>query len=257
MKNTKTSNLTKSKLIFFSVSLTLVLFSLLFVNDLQAKRESYYYVILKTTAGDITLRLYNETPLHRDNFVKLAKNGFYNGVLFHRVIDNFMIQSGDPDSKAKEKGKLYGDGGPGYNIPAEIIPGIYHKKGVLAAAREGDNVNPKRESGGSQFYIVKGKVFDEQALKASEDRINSRNAANKITDIHTIPPKWREIYKTKGGTPHLDTQYTVFGELVQGADVVEKISVTKTDSNDRPLEDIYIISTKVTKSRKLKTEESN
>ena len=257
MKNTKTSNLTKSKLIFFSVSLTLVLFSLLFVNELQAKRESYYYVTLKTTAGDITLRLYNETPLHRDNFVKLAKSGFYNGVLFHRVIDNFMIQSGDPDSKAKEKGKLYGDGGPGYNIPAEIIPGIYHKKGVLAAAREGDNVNPKRESGGSQFYIVKGKVFDEQTLKASEDRINSRNAANKITDIHTIPPKWREIYKTKGGTPHLDTQYTVFGELVQGADVVEKISVTKTDSNDRPLEDIYIISTKVTKSRKLKTEESN
>jgi peptidyl-prolyl cis-trans isomerase B (cyclophilin B) len=257
MKNTKTSNLTKSKLIFFSVSLTLVLFSLVFVNDLQAKRESYYYVILKTTAGDITVRLYNETPLHRDNFVKLAKNGFYNGVLFHRVIDNFMIQSGDPDSKAKEKGKLYGDGGPGYNIPAEIIPGIYHKKGVLAAAREGDSINPKRESGGSQLYIVKGKVFDEQALKASEDRINSRNAANKITDIHTIPPKWREIYKTKGGTPHLDTQYTVFGELVQGADVVEKISVTKTDSNDRPLEDIYIISTKVTKSRKLKTEESN
>lgn len=255
MKNTKASNLNRSKLIFLSFFLTLFFSSLLFVNNLQAKRETFFYVTLNTTAGDITLRLYNETPLHRDNFVKLSKSGFYNGVLFHRVIDNFMIQSGDPDSKAKEKGKLYGDGGPGYTIPAEIVPGIYHKKGVLAAAREGDSVNPKRESGGSQFYIVKGKVFDEQTLQVAQDRINSRNAANKITEIHTIPPKWREIYKTKGGTPHLDTQYTVFGELVKGADVVEKISVTKTDSNDRPLEDIYIISTKITKSRKLKTEE--
>ena len=222
-------------------------------TDNYARRLTYYYVTLKTTSGEITLRLYNETPLHRDNFVKLAKSGFFNGIIFHRVIDNFMIQSGDPDSKAREKGKLYGDGGPGYDLPAEIVPGIYHKKGVLAAAREGDNVNPDRKSSGSQFYIVKGKVFNDETLKTVEERINSRNAANNIKKIHTIPDEWREIYKTVGGTPHLDTQYTVFGELISGSDVVEKISATKTDKNDRPLEDIVILSAKVKKSGKFKT----
>lgn len=236
---------------FLTVTFTLLM--LLICTDNFAKKTTYYYVTLKTTSGEITLRLYNETPLHRDNFIKLAKSGFFNGIIFHRVIDNFMIQSGDPDSKAREKGKLYGDGGPGYDLPAEIIPGIYHKKGVLAAAREGDNVNPERKSSGSQFYIVKGKVFNDETLKTVEERINSRNAANNIKKTHTIPDEWREIYKTVGGTPHLDTQYTVFGELVSGSEVVERISATKTDKNDRPLEDIVILSVKVKKSGKLKT----
>ncbi len=236
---------------FLTVTFTLLM--LLICTDNFAKKTTYYYVTLKTTSGEITLRLYNETPLHRDNFIKLAKSGFFNGIIFHRVIDNFMIQSGDPDSKAREKGKLYGDGGPGYDLPAEIIPGIYHKKGVLAAAREGDNVNPERKSSGSQFYIVKGKVFNDETLKTVEERINSRNAANNIKKTHTIPEEWREIYKTVGGTPHLDTQYTVFGELVSGSEVVERISATKTDKNDRPLEDIVILSVKVKKSGKLKT----
>lgn len=238
-----------------SVYLTVIItFVMLIVStDNYAKRTTYYYVTLKTTSGDITLRLYNETPIHRDNFVKLAKSGFFNGIIFHRVIDNFMIQSGDPDSKAREKGKLYGDGGPGYDLPAEIVPGIYHKKGVLAAARESDNVNPDRKSSGSQFYIVKGKVFNDESLKTVEERINSRNAANNIKTIHTIPQEWREIYKSIGGTPHLDTQYTVFGELISGSDVVEKISATKTDKNDRPLEDIVILSVKVKKTGKFKT----
>ncbi len=236
---------------FLTVTFTLLM--LLICTDNFAKKTTYYYVTLKTTSGEITLRLYNETPLHRDNFIKLAKSGFFNGIIFHRVIDNFMIQSGDPDSKAREKGKLYGDGGPGYDLPAEIIPGIYHKKGVLAAAREGDNVNPERKSSGSQFYIVKGKVFNDETLKTVEERINSRNAANNIKKTHTIPDEWREIYKTVGGTPHLDTQYTVFGELLSGSEVVERISATKTDKNDRPLEDIVILSVKVKKSGKLKT----
>lgn len=236
---------------FLTVTFTLLM--LLICTDNFAKKTTYYYVTLKTASGEITLRLYNETPLHRDNFIKLAKSGFFNGIIFHRVIDNFMIQSGDPDSKAREKGKLYGDGGPGYDLPAEIIPGIYHKKGVLAAAREGDNVNPERKSSGSQFYIVKGKVFNDETLKTVEERINSRNAANNIKKTHTIPEEWREIYKTVGGTPHLDTQYTVFGELVSGSEVVERISATKTDKNDRPLEDIVILSVKVKKSGKLKT----
>jgi len=236
---------------FLTVTFTLLM--LLICTDNFAKKTTYYYVTLKTTSGEITLRLYNETSLHRDNFIKLAKSGFFNGIIFHRVIDNFMIQSGDPDSKAREKGKLYGDGGPGYDLPAEIIPGIYHKKGVLAAAREGDNVNPERKSSGSQFYIVKGKVFNDETLKTVEERINSRNAANNIKKTHTIPEEWREIYKTVGGTPHLDTQYTVFGELVSGSEVVERISATKTDKNDRPLEDIVILSVKVKKSGKLKT----
>lgn len=166
---------------FLTVTFTLLM--LLICTDNFAKKTTYYYVTLKTTSGEITLRLYNETPLHRDNFIKLAKSGFFNGIIFHRVIDNFMIQSGDPDSKAREKGKLYGDGGPGYDLPAEIIPGIYHKKGVLAAAREGDNVNPERKSSGSQFYIVKGKVFNDETLKTVEERINSRNAANNIKKL--------------------------------------------------------------------------
>ena len=230
----------------------IILFLIMTGTNVQAKREMHYYITLNTNVGEITFRLYNQTPLHRDNYLKLVKVRFYDGTLFHRVIDNFMIQTGDPDSKAKESGKLYGNGGPGYDLPAEIIPGLYHKRGVVASAREGDSVNPDRKSSGSQFYIVKGKVFDDEGLKTVENRINSRNVANNIQTVHTIPDEWRDIYKTVGGTPHLDTQYTVFGEVIQGYEIVEKISGVPTDSNDRPIEDIIILSAKIKKSRKLK-----
>ncbi|HCV15028.1 MAG TPA: peptidylprolyl isomerase [Rikenellaceae bacterium] len=230
----------------------IILFLIMTGTNMLAKRDMYNYITLYTNVGEITFRLYNQTPLHRDNFIKLVKGRFFDGILFHRVIDNFMIQTGDPDSKAKEAGKLYGNGGPGYDLPAEIIPGLYHKRGVVAAAREGDSVNPERKSSGSQFYIVKGKVFDDEGLKTVENRINSRNAANNIQGEHTIPDEWRDIYKTVGGTPHLDTQYTVFGEVIHGYDIVETISGKSTDSNDRPVEDIIILSVKIKKSRKLK-----
>ncbi len=228
--------------------------SILFLSsaNLLAKRDKHFYITLETNQGKITFRLYNQTPAHRDNFVKLAKKGFYTGVLFHRVIDNFMIQSGDPDSKARETGKLYGNGGPGYDLPAEIIPGLYHKRGVIAAAREGDSENPQRYSSGSQFYIVKGKVFDDEGIKSVEERINTRNSANNITLKHKIPDDWREIYKTIGGTPHLDTQYTVFGEVTDGLEIVDKISSLQTDDNDRPVEDVVILSVKIKKYRKLR-----
>jgi peptidyl-prolyl cis-trans isomerase B (cyclophilin B) len=215
-------------------------------------QEKYYYVTIKTTAGDIQVKLYNETPLHRDNFVSLCKTKYFDGVLFHRVIDNFMIQSGDPDSKSKEPGKLYGDGGPSYTVPAEFqTPEIFHKRGSLAAAREGDRVNPERASSGSQFYLVKGRVYDDdEALNAQAARINQRNAAVGIESDYTLSAEQRKTYKSVGGTPHLDSQYTVFGEIVTGYEVVEKISTVETDTNDRPLIDVWIISTKVRAKRK-------
>ena len=199
--------------------------------------------------GEITVKLSNETPIHRDNFVKLVKQKYFDGILFHRVIDNFMIQSGDPDSKAKEPQKLYGDGGPGYDLPAEIVPELFHKKGVLAAAREGDDVNPKRKSSASQFFIVKGRIFDDEGLNAQEERVNKRNKALNIEVPYKMSKERREVYKTIGGTPHLDTQYTVFGEVVKGIEIVDKISSVKTDKNDRPLEDVCIISTKLSKRK--------
>jgi len=232
----------------------LIIMTLTSVNS-YGKRATHYYATLKTSYGELVIKLYNETPLHRDNFVKLAKNGFYNGIIFHRVIDNFMIQCGDPESKARKKGELYGNGGPGYNIPAEIVPGLYHKKGVIAAARMGDDVNPNRESSGSQFYIVKGKIFNDETLSSAIERVNKRNSANKVTPLHTqhtLSDEWRELYKTEGGTPHLDTQYTVFGEVISGYEIVEMISEVKTDKNDRPEEDILIISIKIRKSSRLK-----
>ena len=208
-----------------------------------------YFVTIKTTMGEITVKLNNETPIHRDNFVKLVKQKYFDGILFHRIIDNFMIQSGDPDSKGREPQKLYGDGGPGYDLPAEIVSELFHKKGVLAAAREGDDVNPKRNSSASQFYIVKGKIFDDEGLNAQEERVNKRNKALNIEVPYKMSKERREIYKTIGGTPHLDTQYTVFGEVVKGIEIVDKISSVKTDKNDRPLEDVWIISTKLSKRK--------
>lgn len=240
-------------------------------------------VELKTTLGDIYVDLYNDTPLHRANFLKLVGEGFYDGVLFHRVIDNFMVQTGDPKSKAASAGQQLGEGDPGYTIEAEIeYPRHYHKYGALAAARTGDAVNPEKRSSGSQFYIVTGRKHSERQMEAMEEKqINQQmqsyfqNLAMQYRDSiqsmqkagdqeglealrqkliketeenvkpSRLPENIKSDYATIGGTPHLDGGYTVFGEVLKGMDVVEKIQKAETDSSDRPTEDIRIISAKV------------
>jgi len=187
-------------------------------------------VLIETNKGNITIMLYDETPQHRDNFIKLVNDGFYEGLLFHRVINHFMIQGGDPDSKDAKPKTVLGGGGPGYNVPAEFVSKYYHKKGALAAAREGDNVNPNKESSGSQFYIVHGRTFSDNDLDNIETRMNKN-----FTD------EQRETYKTKGGSPHLDGDYTVFGEVIEGLDIIDKIAAVRVGKNDRPIEDVIII----------------
>ena len=184
-------------------------------------------VLISTSFGDMVVELYNETPQHRDNFVKLVKERFYDGTLFHRIIPNFMIQGGDPDSKGAAPNIQLGNGGPGYTIPAELVDGLYHKKGVLAAARLGDAVNPKKESSGSQFYIVQGQVFTVEKLRSFGVR-----SGKKYTEEQT------KTYGTIGGTPHLDGAYTVFGEVVKGLEVIELIANLKRDKYNRPLKDV-------------------
>ena len=242
-------------------------------------------VKIETTVGDIEVKLYNETPKHRDNFIKLVKDGVYEGTLFHRVIKDFMIQAGDPDSKNAPKGKMLGTGDVGYTVPAEFVyPKYFHKKGALSAARQGDNVNPKKESSGCQFYIVTGKVFNDSTLLGMESQMNENkinvifntlaqkhmkeiykmrkaNDENGLYDLQEklfaeaqemaakqpefhFTPEQIEAYTTVGGTPHLDGEYTVFGEVVKGQDIVDKIQQVKTDRSDRPEEDVKI--TKVT-----------
>lgn len=191
-------------------------------------------VLMQTTMGDVCLELCDETPQHRDNFVKLVSEGYFDGVLFHRVIENFMIQGGDPDSRTAQPGQFLGDGGPDYTIPAEFrYPALFHKRGALAAAREGDAVNPEMASSGSQFYIVWGKVFTDEELDKMQERIHNRVQ---------FEGEVRETYKTLGGTPHLDGAYTVFGYVTEGLEVVEAIQKVATDENDRPTEDVRIIS---------------
>ena len=232
-------------------------------------------VKIETTLGDITVRLYDETPIHRDNFVKLVKEGYYDGTLFHRVIKDFMIQGGDPDSKGAPAGKMLGVGGPDYTLEAEIKDNLYHKRGALAAARQGDEVNPERRSSGSQFYIVWGQVYKENQLnqlgkqirmqkvqdafnalaKARREEImqmrRERNRAglqelqdqliaeaeNKVGK-QGLTDEQMQLYSTVGGTPHLDGQYTVFGEVEEGLNVVEQIQNTATGRADRPTNDI-------------------
>jgi len=237
-------------------------------------------VELKTSMGDIVLELSNETPLHRDNFVKLVNKGYFNGMLFHRVINNFGIQSGDPDSKNAKPGEALGNGGPGYTIPAEIKPDLFNKRGAILAAR--DN-NPERASSGSQFFIVKGKIQTNSTLARSEERINQWLTENAFVNdpanraIHdslqnailaeneeevmkwadsiqlgaqsytpaqkySIPESHRQVYKTLGGVPHLDQNYTVFGEVTEGMNIVDSIAIQPVDSLDRPLNDVQIIS---------------
>ena len=193
-------------------------------------------VKINTTEGEIIVRLYDETPKHRDNFIKLAKEGYYDGTLFHRVIKDFMIQGGDPNSKDAPAGKMLGTGGPGYTVPAEFVyPQLFHKRGALSAARQGDEVNPKRESSGSQFYIVWGKRYSGNMMDDVEERI-ARNTGNLIS----FPQEVRDAYFQYGGTPHLDGQYAAFGHVVEGIEVVDKIANSKTNFRDKPLEDVVI-----------------
>lgn len=236
---------------------------------------------IKTTLGDIVARLYDETPLHRENFIKLAKDGFFDGTIFHRVIKDFMIQGGDPDSKGAPAGKSLGSGGPGYNIPAEFVyPSLFHKRGALSAARLADQVNPQRESSGSQFYIVWGKKYNEAELRQMEkqmalqqeqsifdklvaehrtqilnlrknrdhaglqelqdDLVAQTKAQSQLLAKPAFTPEQKVAYTTLGGTPFLDNQYTVFGDVEQGLDVVEKIQNVETSRGDRPKNDVSI-----------------
>ena len=200
-------------------------------------------VLLETTMGNIRIALYDETPQHRDNFLKLTKMGSYDSLLFHRVIKDFMVQSGDIFSKNAKPGQLLGMGDYDYTQEPEFrLPKIFHRRGVVAAAREGDEKNPERRSGASQFYIVWGKIYDDRRLDYTQTKLDSiTNGAVQLT------PEMREVYKTIGGTPHLDGQYTVFGEVTEGLDLIEKMQLLETDKNDRPLEDIRILKATVTK----------
>ena len=206
------------------------------------KKDRKKDVKLETSMGNIIIRLSDSTPLHRDNFLKLVKTGYYDGVLFHRVIQNFMIQSGDPDSKTAAAGVPLGNGGPAYRVPAEFRSTLFHKRGVIAAAR---NDNPEKVSSGSQFYITKGKIFTDGAL----DTLETTRLRRKIPADH------RQVYKTVGGVPHLDQLYTIFGEVVSGMEVVDAISAVKTSAGadrDRPLEDVRIIKATLVKRKKHK-----
>lgn len=242
-------------------------------------------VLLKTTMGDITILLYGDTPRHTENFVKLVKSGFYDGLLFHRVINDFMIQGGDPDSREAAKGKMLGEGDTNYQIDAEIdFPKHFHHRGAIAAARQGDAVNPEKKSSGSQFYIVTGRKFspgqldamehkavmkkkqevfdrlsveyrdsimamrrnrDQAGLDALRDKLAEETERLTANDSTFFTPEQRDMYVREGGTPHLDGAYTVYGRVISGMDVVDKIQQVETDGNDRPTEDVRIISATV------------
>lgn len=229
------------KLTLALISLSLALISVAQKDSTLKKKDRKRDVLIQTNYGDIIVRLSDSTPLHRDNFLKLVKVGFYDSVLFHRVIQNFMIQGGDPNSKNAPAGQPLGSGGPGYRIPAEFRPSLFHKKGVIAAAR--DN-NPEKASSGSQFYIVQGKIYSDAGLDSLETfRLQGRK----------IPAEQRSVYKTQGGVPHLDQGYTVYGEVVKGQEVVDKIAAVQTSKatdRDRPLEDVKIIKAKLIKRKK-------
>lgn len=245
------------------------------------ENEKRTLVKLETTMGNITVTLYNETPKHRDNFIKLVKEGVYDSTLFHRVIKQFMIQAGDPDSKNASDTAMLGSGDVGYTIPAEFNPKFFHKKGVLAAARQGDDVNPEKASSGCQFYIVTGRKFTEPQLLGMENKINEQReealfdslARQHMKEIYkmrkagdnagllelqdTLEAQARELadkeekfrftpeqikaYSTIGGAPHLDGSYTVFGEVTEGMEVVDNIEIAKTNRADRPIENIRIL----------------
>lgn len=236
------------------------LFSVLFVLSAGVERTAakktlvvgqgaHYEVKMKTSEGAFRFRLFNDTPNHRDNFVKLAERGFYNNLLFHRVIRDFMIQTGDPESIEASQVKVYGDADAGYKLEAEIVPRYYHRRGVVAAAREGDAENPTRQSSGSQFYIVTGRMQNDSTLTAARRQIAERAADPASAQI---TPEREKEYRTVGGAPHLDGSYTIFGEIVGGMGRVTKISQLPTDTQDRPQKDVYIreVQIKLVKDRK-------
>lgn len=189
-------------------------------------------VKITTPLGEMIVLLYDETPLHRDNFIKLVETGYYNDLLFHRCIRNFMVQGGDPNSRGAAQGKQLGIGGPGYTVDAEFNPNFIHKKGALAAARQGDAVNPTKKSSGSQFYIVQGSVFNDAQLDQYQRYVQQKNPSFAYTD------EQKNIYKTIGGTPQLDMDYTVFGEVIQGLEVIDAIAAQPTAMGDRPVTDV-------------------
>ncbi|ADQ78283.1 peptidyl-prolyl cis-trans isomerase cyclophilin type [Paludibacter propionicigenes WB4] len=271
-------------------TILLLLFTMFIVSEscVGKKNNGDIIVRLETTYGTIKVKLYPETVKHRDNFLKLVNAGYYNGVLFHRVIANFMIQAGDPKSKTAQAGEMLGSGDVGYTIPAEFIyPQYYHKRGALAAAREGDQQNPKKASSGCQFYIVQGKKFTDAQLDSLEGvrmvkleekmfqeigqkklaeitRYRKENNQKKLdamgdsimtvvqTHLKNHPTykysaQQRNDYKTLGGSPHLDGNYTVFGEVIDGLNIVDKIANATTDDNDRPIENIKVIKATVEK----------
>ncbi len=257
--------------------LILLIFSISQFVDAQVNDEKI--VLIKTTFGTMKARLYNETPQHRDNFIKLVEQGFYNDLLFHRVIKDFMIQGGDPDSRGADANKRLGSGGPGYQIPAEFVDQYFHKKGALSAARLGDNVNPEKKSSGSQFYIVQGKVFTNEQLQQFEEKqkfqkmrtealkeynnrlaeVQQLQAEGKTDSIEAIQlsiqrevtykidsiyapifKARRDVYSTLGGTPHLDGGYTVFGEVFEGLNIIDSIANVQTSVGDRPVNDVIM-----------------
>jgi cyclophilin family peptidyl-prolyl cis-trans isomerase len=263
----------------------IIFFSLLFLISCKSPGGNENTVVsIKTTLGEIKLKLYDGTPVHRDNFIRLVNSGFYDGVSFHRIIKNFMIQAGDPESRSA-KSPNFPDSLKTYTIPAEFNNLYFHKKGALAAARQGDEVNPLMRSSGTQFYIVQGVKLNDDELNMAEQRINSnikqshfnsliketsdslRMAGQNMTDAeiqeiasikmfqyltgykdYKISDEQRKIYKTLGGTPRLDSTYTVFGEVTEGLDIVDKIAEVPTDSNDKPVNDIKIIKIKIIKN---------
>lgn len=221
----------------FSLLLLLVV-SMFSLPTGAAKKEQRSVVRLETSAGNIRIALSDLTPIHRDNFLTLVQQGYYDGLLFHRVIEDFMIQTGDPDSRNAPKDSLLGNGGPGYTLAAEIVfPDLFHLRGSVAAAREGDDVNPEFRSSGSQFYIVWGQKLRPANMKKALSYLEERGIE---LDRCTLSD-----YQIYGGSPHLDGAYTVFGEVIEGLDVVEAIQACPTDSNDRPLEDVVILCAKI------------
>lgn len=207
-------------------------FALLFATPLLGQNTKRPLVEIRTELGAMVVALYNETPIHRDNFLKLVNEGAYDSLLFHRVIKGFMLQGGDPESRYAELGTPLGTGDPGYTLPAEIVPGLVHERGSLAAARQGDLVNPERRSSGMQFYIVDGRTYEAADL----DRFAERAARNGDTLKYTAENK--AAYAREGGTPHLDGAYTVFGKVVAGHEVIDAIAAVPCDASDRPMKDL-------------------
>ena len=267
---------------YLLIIFTLFVFTACSLQHSKKEVHKNSFVII-TPYGEMKGYLYDNTPLHRDNFIKLVNDGFYDSLLFHRVINNFMIQGGDPDSKNAKKGQALGNGGPGYTIPAEFIKNNIHKKGALAAAREGDNVNPKKASSGSQFYIVQGVVYDSLKLATIDKQFAQQNQNKKVMAFIQLPENkalvykfdslqkannksalsvlwsktikdakeyykedWpqgftdlqKKIYTTLGGSFHLDGEYTVFGEIYEGLDILDSIAKMKVDRGNRPIKDI-------------------